>query len=288
MSKKIRPGSGDWEDWSRPVEDIFLAAEAWKKKLEGVSKPWLCWNISDRWCVVQQNLVKSVGWTPVVGFDPRVGPPPTVKDAILIDFNQSFGFEEMWMHFPVEFAFCFADRLAFWHSDLLCRKEVMKELAARFEDVADGEIAAVKENKGLRYLFDSRSKRYWELAACTTRGASRSQFEKGAGWWRRFHFHPNCKDPAEKERRSHYYYDHGVGIMYWKKNYGGVVREIDPKPLEEGHCTAIGNPNYKALNPGRNSSDKVAELDMNYDLNEVINNLNLRDLASVDSQVSYV
>lgn len=222
----------------------------------------------------------------MVGFDPRVGPPPLVDGAILIDFNKHFQFDEMWMHFPVEWAFLFTQRLAFWHSDLLCRTPVMQELAQVFGSLKDGEMAAVKEVKGWRYLFSTRSKRYWELAGCTTQGASRSQFEHGAGWWRRFENHPNCKDVEEKARRSRYYYDHGVGIMYWKRHYHGIVRDLKPALLEEGHCTAIGNKSYVALSPGRNSSDKVAELDMNYQIEEVVDRLGISHLASLSQTAS--
>jgi hypothetical protein len=69
-------GTGDWEAWGGSIEGIIQAAARWRQQLEGVNRPWLCWNVSPRWCVLQQRLVRSVGWTPVVGYDPRVGPPP--------------------------------------------------------------------------------------------------------------------------------------------------------------------------------------------------------------------
>jgi hypothetical protein len=86
-----------------------------------------------------------------VGFDPRVGPPPVEPGAILIDFNEGFGFPVMWPHFPLEFAFVFIElKLAFWHADLLCRMAVLKRLAAIYKSLADGEMAAVYDIGGRR------------------------------------------------------------------------------------------------------------------------------------------
>jgi hypothetical protein len=269
------PGTGNWAHWSLPLEAMFQEVSVWEQQLKGVEKPWLCWNISDRWCITQQNLVKSVGWTPLVGWDPRVGPPPLVDGAIAIDFNKNFKFEEMRPHFVFEWVFRFAPRMAFWHSDLLVRPEVMKHLAEVFESLKDGEMAAVNERLGLRdIIFDYRGKRYWELAACTTRGASKSQFDCGTGWWRNFSEHPNCP-PAEKKKRAKYSYEFGVAILYWKKHCGGIVKELDQKPLDEGHCTGINNKNYVHLTENKSRLKKYAELDLNFDLDEVAKRLGI-------------
>src|SRR5262249_23480608 len=156
---------------------------------------------------------------PLVGWDPRVGCPPLVEGAIGIEFNKTFGFEEMRPHFVMEWVYLFAPRMAFWHSDLLVREPVMKHLATVFDSLQDGEMAGVKELQGWREkIFERRSKRYWELAGCTTAGASRSQFEKGAGWWRNFSEHPNCP-PAERPERRKYFYEFGVAIKYWQQHY---------------------------------------------------------------------
>src|SRR5437870_12049476 len=114
-------GHGNWEAYNLPLDRIYSAAQEWAGALEGVVRPWLCWNVSPRWCLLQQKLVQQAGWTPVVGFDPRSGPPPLSSDAILIDFNRTFDFPVMFYMFPLEFAYLFAPRLAFWHADLLCR-----------------------------------------------------------------------------------------------------------------------------------------------------------------------
>ena len=275
MATTDRRGTGDWDHWPFPMEKIYEAAGDWEQQLRGVEKPWLCWNMSPRWSLVQQNLVRSVGWTPVVGSDPRVERPPLATGSIYIDFNQRFQFGEMRFHFVIEWAFLFAPRLAFWHSDLLCRLPIMQQLVQTFESLQDGEMAAVKEERGWKERLKPRSKRYWELVGCTTRGASRSQFEKGSGWWRNFAHHPNCKDANERTKRETYFYEFGVGIMYWKQNYEGKVREIAQPPLDEGHCTGINRKNYVHLTQDKGRTQKYAELDLNFDIEEVVSRLEI-------------
>ena len=113
-----------------------------------------------------------------MGFDPRSGPPPLAPGAVLVDFNRRFQFPVMFFMFPLEFAFRFCPRLAFWHADLLCRIDVVKTLAAGFDSLKDGEMAAVFDMGGRRNLLFPSRHRFWELAGCTTAGASRDQFEK--------------------------------------------------------------------------------------------------------------
>lgn len=271
-------GKGNWAGFNIPLEKVFAAAAEWKQALAGVTHPWLCWNVSDRWCRLQQRLIHEVGWTPVIGFDPRCGAPKTVlPGSVVIDFNAHFGLEVMWPHFPMEFAFLYADRLAFWHADLLCRLEVMHYLKTTFEALPDGAAAAVPDYGGRRNLLNFRQHRYWELVGCTTRGASKSQFETGTGWWRYIRFHPECQDERERTRREKYYWDSGVGIMYWKRKYGGKVVDIPAKKVEEGHCTSINKKDYRQVQPGgpRNLS---AEIDLNYDIEEVAARLGIAHL----------
>jgi hypothetical protein len=262
-------GTGDWAEFRQPVERIYEAAAEWKRQLRGVEKPWLCWNINNRWCALQQRMILSVGWTPVVGFDPRLVSPSIVSGAIQIDFNHRFQFPVMWPHFPLEFAFLFASRLAFWHSDLVCRCETLAALARRFERLPDGQMAAVLSRGGIRNLLNVRSHRYWELACCTTQSASKDQFQRGAGWWRNFAMHPSCTDPLERERRKRYNYDSGVGIRYWKKQYGGKVIDIPERELNEGHCTAINRKGYRYLAAGAVHRPVGDELEANYSLEDV-------------------
>ncbi len=68
-------GKGNWAGFDVPMEKVYEAATEWRQALAGVTRPWLCWNVSDRWCRLQQRLIQEVGWTPVIGFDPRCGPP---------------------------------------------------------------------------------------------------------------------------------------------------------------------------------------------------------------------
>ncbi len=281
VTAEKRAGQGDWGAFNLPLERVFQAAAGWRERLAGTDRLWLCWNMSPRWCLLQQKLVREVGWTPLVGFDPRTGPPPTAPGAILIDFNAEFGFPVMWMHFALEFVFLYTGRLAFWHSDLLCRLPVMERLARTFETLEDGQTAAIRDTGGRRHLLNLRHHRYYELCGCTTRGASENQFYNGTGWWRRFEDHPKCLTAAERERRKNYNWDHGAGIMYWKRFYHGPVVAVDPAGIWEGHCTEIGNRNYIAL-PEHTSALRNAsqELDLNYSIEAVAERLGLARLVA--------
>jgi len=59
-------GKGNWAGFDVPLENIYKAAAEWRQALAGVTRPWLCWNVSDRWCGLQQRLIQEVGWTPVI------------------------------------------------------------------------------------------------------------------------------------------------------------------------------------------------------------------------------
>lgn len=280
-------GQGNWRAFGLcglSLDPIRQAAERWRAALRGVRRGWLCWNVSDDWSLVQQRLVSSLGWTPVVGFDPRVGAPRHfVPGAVVIDFNQGIGLPVLYPHFPLEFAFLFVEeRLAFWHSDLLIRRSKLEPLAQRFAALADGETAATWVWPGLRNMLLSRQKRYWELVGCTTPAASRDQFEQGAGWWMAFWQHPNCPNERERERRRRQYWDHGAGIYYWHKRCGGRVAVVDGAPLEEGHCTKINNPSFKRSWPTANDAQRQMSLDLaaNFDLVEVCRRLGLEDLLA--------
>jgi hypothetical protein len=274
-----KTGTGNWENFQIPLERIFETAGEWKKRIVGVDKPWLCWNLSPRWSQLQQRLVKHVGWTPLVGFDPRVGPPPLEPGAVLIEFNANFGFPVMWPHFPLEFMFLWADRLAFWHSVLLCRLPVMEKLATTFETLEDGQMAAVLDKGGRRNYLNFKSHRFWELCGCTTRAASENQFYNGTGWWRNFHLHPKCTVSKERRRRQAFFYDHGVGILYWKKKCNGSVVPVSIHLVKEGHCSEIMHPNYQNLpNHATAMRNLPTELDANYSIDEVAARLGIAHL----------
>jgi hypothetical protein len=270
-------GNGHWEAFNKlgiTMADIEVSAAPWSKALAGVERAWLCWNVDPAWCLIQQKLVREVGWTPVVGYDPRVGPPPLVEGAICIDFNAHFKLPTMWMHFPMEFVFVFCDRLAFWHSDLLVRRDVMRTLADQFAALPDGATAAVAPKEGNLAFLYPKARRYWELVGCTTRAASRSQFENGAGWWMNIWMHPSNTHQMVAARTG-YYYDHGTGVRFWHKKCKGDVRLIAENFVSEGHCTRIGNKNYVIKSPDNAKRDLSIDLSENFELHSICRKLEI-------------
>lgn len=277
-----RIGTGNWAAFgSYPIEHIFAVADQWRALLRGHKKLWLCWNVSPRWSVVQQRLAISAGWTPLVGFDPRVGPPPVEPSSILIDFNKEFRFPVMWPHFPLEFAFLFIEaKLAFWHADLLCRREVLNHLVAIYENLPDGAMAAVYDIGGRRNLLNFKRHRFWELAGCTTRTASENQYFNGTGWWRHFEQHIKCTVPEEQAQRRKMDYDSGVGIRYWRNHYNGYAQKIDLLLIKEGHCSEIHKARTYKEGPNHTNAmrDLSSELDANYSIEEITRELGISDL----------
>ena len=89
--------------------------------------------------------------------------------------------------------------------------------------------------------------------------------------------HPKCTDENERRRRERYYYDSGIGIMYWKRRYGGQVIDIPEKMVAEGHCTSINRKNYRQVNPG-GARNLGAEIDLNFDIEEVAARLGIAHL----------
>lgn len=276
---EMKRGVGCWRNFGLPPSTIFKAAEEWRSIVKGVSKPWLCWHVSLPWTRLQVNLVRHFGWTPVVGFDPDCGEnvAPEIPDALVIDFNKQFGFKKLWPHFPLEFAFLWSERLAFWHADLLVRLPLLAELVDLFGKIPDGHMAACPGNgRGLRDLFRYRNHRMWELIGVTTAGASEDQYRNGCGWWRNFALHPNCP-PNEYKDRSRYYYDSGVGIMYWHRKCGGVVHRLPTKRINEGHCTSINNRDYIKLKDASGRTPLGKQMDLNYHLPTEAKRMGLED-----------
>ena len=284
-------GQGNWRSFRAlnvDLDALMEIAADWGRELGAIKRPWLCWNVNDDWCLVQQKLVAQAGWTPVVGFDPRAGAPRrALPNAVIFDFNRNLGLPILYPHFPLEFAFLFCERMAFWHSDLLVRPEKMRHLAGIFEAIDDGQMAATWVAPAFRHSFGERHKRYWELIGCTTRGASRDQFEKGCGWWMAYWAHPN--QPNGKRIKRRYYWDHGAGIYYWRKRAGGDVVAIPGKEYEEGHFTKIGNKAYVGrrelggTDVRRNMKEEIVR---NFDLREACAKLGLSDLIAQDAAQS--
>ena len=276
--KAMLAGRGSWYRFDRSIESVENAAREWRSQVRGIEKPWLCWHLSEPWTRIQVNIVRYYGWTPIVGFDPDCGTvqAPEIQDALVIDFNKHFSFKKMSMQFPLEFMHLWTERLAFWHSDLLVRQPLMLETSTLFSSVPDGEMAGTPQyGNGFFDRFAPRKHRMWELIGLTTAGASEDQFSKGLGWWRHFWMHPNCPSAKEREKRSKYYYDHGTGVMYWHRNYGGKIHKLDTAKYNEGHCTSISNPNYVKIKvePGRRLVGK--QLELNFDLAVVAERLGL-------------
>jgi hypothetical protein len=285
-----RGGQGNWGAFGALSMDMSLIREVarkWERRFKSIQLPWLCWNVNDDWCLVQQRLVESAGWTPVVGFDPRVGPPVRLSPkAVVIDFNDGIGLPVLYPHFPMEFVFLFAERLAFWHSDLLVRLPLMASLGRFFAAQPDGSTTVTASSPGLRRLFSStKLRRHFELVGCTTRTASRSQFDQGCGWWMEFWNHPNCPSNAEREaRRSRYYWDHGGGIYFWDKALGGSVTVLrESKAIREGHFTKIGNKTYvrSVIIEGSDAQRSMSqEITANFDLMSACRKMGLEGLLS--------
>jgi hypothetical protein len=260
-------GAGNWRRFRESgvsLDDVRSAAKEWAAAVADITAPWLCWNVDPDWCREQQRQVLRVGWTPVVGFDPRAPAPSVEPGAVLIDFNARLGLPTMWMHFPLEFAHLWCPRLAFWHTDLLLRPAKMRALAEEFTGLPDGWMAAVQPRAGVREWLSGR-RRYWELIGCTTRGASQATFDAGCGWWMAWPYHPSNSD-VERERRKRYYWDHGAGISYWHRHCGGHVRLIAESYVAEGHFTGIGKPDYQRVSPQNFQRDLSKELSLNYKL----------------------
>lgn len=265
-------GQGNWRAFQAlgvSLLEVLEIAKSWSGMFSGIEKPWLCWNVDSDWSMVQQQLVASVGWTPIVGFDPRVGPPrKNVPSAVVIDFNKDLGLPVLYPHFPLEFAFLYCKKIAFWHSDILVRTNKFERFSRLFDGLQDGEMVATRTFDGWRNIFSSRKKRYWELLGCTTRGASQLQYEKGCGWWMDYWAHPNQSSP--KKIRRNYYWDHGAGIYYWNKREGGCCFSIEEREIREGHFTKIGNASYRRFREAESLSDArrlmASEIQDNFDL----------------------
>ena len=74
---------------------------------------------------------------------------------------------------------------------------------------------------------------------------------------------PSCRDEPERARRRRFSYDHGVGIRYWKRRYGGRVHGISERWVAEGHFGSFSVPGY------RQAASKSEEMALNFDLQEI-------------------
>jgi hypothetical protein len=273
-------GTGNWRVFPKTLLPlVFDAAADWRADLEGVEKPWLCWCIEEDWCLVQQKLVAAAGWTPVVGTDGSVGVPRLIKEAVLVDFNRRLQLPTMWMHFPLEFAFCFSRRMAFWHSDVLPPVPLMCRIGNEFESITDGQFIGVRREKvGIGQLVKRLIKRkplfyrrWFEVIGCTTAGASASQFENGCGWWRYPQLHPNARDWVQ----SAYPREHGVGIWFWEQHCKGQARELSIEIDAYHYSTNKQRYIRRRGSDGRIEDSKRAELQRSFSLDGIVKDLGL-------------
>lgn len=267
---RFTTGRANWKGFTIPIDEVLDVAASWRESFSGIEKPWLCWNVDSDWCVVQQKLAISCGWTPVVGGDPRSGTPEILPQSTYIDFNSEFKLPNMHFLFPLEFAWLYADKIAFWHSDLLIRQETLKDVVKLFEKINDGDMVVTEPTRSFKMKLLCEPTRYWELLGCTTKSASESQFKNGSGWFSNIIDHPNCTEEDKKDR-SKVYWDHGSGVEYWHRKYADKtikIIKIPEKKIEEGHCTRIRNPNYVPQSPNNEKRDLSKDLSHNYSLKD--------------------
>lgn len=264
-------GTGCWKAWNRSIKPIEKAAEEWKNSLKKIEYPWLCWNIDDRWCILQQKLVALAGWTPVVGCDTNVDNPTILHGSVYVDFNSSLRLPLMQMQFPLEFVHLFAKRLAYWHSDFIASISDMHKFSAIFKKLKNGEMAVTWTLHGLLGFKFRKSNRIFELIGCTTAKASEEQFKLGCGWWRNTAMHPNfCSKNYDKTP----YYDHGTGITIWQKQHGGKVIDLRPDD-KRGHAS-----NYLLKHQPKKENHRSKSQDMKeyYSLDKMAANLEIAHL----------
>jgi len=180
----------------------------------------------------------------------------------------------MFPHVPMDLAFLWADKLAFWHADMILTREKMHIASDLFDSLVDGELAAVFSYGGLRTLFKRGEHRYWEVLGCVTKSASRDMFETGCGWWRHWaRNHINAPiDDTLRAKRSEYCWDHGGGVLNWKRQHHGKVRRISEGFIKDGHFSITSQKNYKR------ATSKSEEMDLNFDLNEIARRFRIDDL----------
>jgi len=265
-TKESTPGVGNWNLFSSDdILKVEQAAVNWKAALVGIEKPWLCWCVNDKWSIIQQKLVLSVGWTPIVGNDANIKHPTILDGSIYVDFNESFQYPHMYMHFPLEWVFLYTDRLAFWHSDLLLSFKDMQYCAELFESLDDGNTAAYKTRASLlRFWEIKHSRRFFEVIGCTTKSASQSQFDHGCGWWRNFQSHPNFTDIFSSKDIAT---DHGFGIMWWHQYHCGKARHVNVSMV--GHADS---------NNTRFTKSKEDDLESTYSLTKICQYLGIEKL----------
>ena len=228
-----RIGSGNWDAFPTDlIERVQEAAVEWREALGQIEKPWLCWGVEKTMLRLQQRLVLEAGWTPVVGHDVNLE-PEIEQGSVYVDFNRQLQLPHMRIFFPLEWIFLWVDKIAFWHSDILLSTSDMRDCAATFDRLKNGQVSAVWNRGPWFGLRQRHANKWYAVVACSTKGASLDQYEKGCGWWRHIAKHPNFR---ENDYRKTPHYDHEIGITMWHKKYGGNVVRI--RPSMKGHMTS--------------------------------------------------
>lgn len=132
-----------------------------------------------------------------------------------------------------------------------------------------------------RWTSARSTRRYSELLGCTTRGASRSNFEQGCGRWLCFYLHPNCPvdgECNERLRRTELSWDCAVGIRYWHQSCSGAVDLIPETEVDAGHFTRMRRKGYVASSVDDWRRDLSKELSTNSPLGQVCGQFGLGDL----------
>jgi hypothetical protein len=269
-----RVGSGNWDAF--PVErlpEIHRAAERWAEKLKGIEKPWLCWCVSNQWCVLQQRLAQYAGWTPVVGNDTNIENPVVLPGSMYVNFNEGLNLPRLLGPFVLEWIFLFTDRLAFWHADFLLSKKDMTKAAKCFEDLQQGELAMPWGSSSpivrtlARVRPVSNSNRLFEVIGCNTREASLQQYKEGLGFWRGLEKHPNNTSFTS----DFPHWEHSIGVSLW-------ARRHPEKHKSPGVDIRTGHANSWKLPGLRETTPKQQLLEQHEDIHRYAQKLGIEDL----------
>jgi hypothetical protein len=269
-----RVGSGNWDVF--PVErlpDIQRAAEQWAESLKGIEKPWLCWCVSNQWCVLQQRLVQRAGWTPVVGNDTNIKNPTVLPGSVYVNFNKVLNLPRLLGPFILEWIFLFAERLAFWHTDFVLSMEDMIKAAKCFESLRPGELAMpwISTRPVMRFLAPfrpiSNSNRLFEVVGCNTGEASRKQYNEGLGFWRNPQKHPNNTTLTT----DFPHWEHSVGVSLWARKHPGQ-HKLPGVDTRTGHANSWKVPGIRETTP------KQQLLEQHEDIRVYAEKLGIEDL----------
>ena len=246
-----RVGAGNWDAFPfERLPEIHRAAEQWAKNLKGIEKPWLCWCISNQWCVLQQRLVQYVGWTPVVGHDTNIENPTILPGSMCVNFNEGLNLPRLLMYFVLEWIFLFTDRLAFWHADFLLSKRDMTRAAKCFEDLGQGELAMPWSSTRpimrslARFRPINNLNRIFEVIGCNTREASLQQYKEGLGFWRHVEKHPNNTSLTD----DFPYWEHSVGVSLWARRHP-EKHKLPGVDTKTGHANSWRVPGLRETTP---------------------------------------